>query len=292
MALTGTTGTGLDSVIGWIAQDYGLQMSISGASIRQGAAAADGMNFLIVEAVTRLGLANDGQITTSDVYSINSYLRANHLAQFTALHGNDGGGIETGFHAVQGDGSVSRMYGESAVDTVLDDIYHIAFRIVDGHFVNEDGNWGGDVGDVANWLNTLLAPELAAGTLANGRADPLVHGTTGTGLDQLIDIIVSDPGLNRNLSHKQINDGADFAKLAAEKSSDTASATPEDTPPAAGRAAPAAEREHKLVVIDPGPAMNGIASGNTVMSCSRTAAARSSADAEPVRRLKAFQADT
>ena len=42
------------------------------------------------------------------------------------------------------------------------------------------------------------------------------------------------------------------AQLAAESASDTASATPEDTPPAAGSAAPAAEREHKLVVIDPG----------------------------------------
>lgn len=89
MGITGSTGTALDRTIGIITSDYGLSFRVSGAALREGAAAADGMNGLIVDAIKKQGLANDGEITTSDVYSINTYLRANALAKFTSYHGND-----------------------------------------------------------------------------------------------------------------------------------------------------------------------------------------------------------
>ncbi len=208
MGIAGTTGTALDRTIGLIANDYGLNVRVSGAGIREGAAAADGMNGLIVDAIRKQGLANDGNITTSDVYSINTYLRATALAKFTSFHGNDENGIETGFHTVQGDGSITRLFDQNGVDTVLDGIYHIAFAIRDDRFLNEDGNANACVSDVAHWLNALLAPDLSAGTLANSAANPRFRGTTGTGLDSLVDIIVNDAGLNDRLSQSQINAGA------------------------------------------------------------------------------------
>ncbi|MFX8660951.1 hypothetical protein ABTM16_20130, partial [Acinetobacter baumannii] len=52
---------------------------------------------------------------------------------------------------------------------------------------------------------------LAAGTLVNKAADPQVHGTTGTGLDGLIERIVDDEGLNHEISQQQINTGASAA---------------------------------------------------------------------------------
>jgi len=211
MGIAGTTGTALDRTISLIANDYGLNVNVSGAGIREGAAAADGMNGLIVAAIKAKGLANDGQITTSDVYTINSYLRANSLAKFTSFHGNDENGVETGFHKVQGDGSITRLFDQNGVDTVLDGIYHVAFAIRDGRFLNEDGNANACVGDVAQWLNALLAPDLAAGTLVNKSANPKFVGTTGTGLDTLIANIVTDPGLNNRLSQSQINTGASSA---------------------------------------------------------------------------------
>ncbi|MDF8333659.1 LamG-like jellyroll fold domain-containing protein [Novosphingobium cyanobacteriorum] len=208
MAITGSTGTGLDLAIGLVVNDYGLNARISGAQIREAAAAADGMNILIVEGIRKLGLANDGEITTSDTYALANYLRTNYLPQFIALHGNDEADLETGFHKAQGDGGVTRLFGEAAVDTVLDDIYHIAFKIVGDRFLNEDGDLNAPVSEVATWLNSLLKADLAKGTLANAKIDPYVHGTTGTGLDTLVERIVDDAGLNHEIALQQINDGA------------------------------------------------------------------------------------
>jgi len=211
MALKGSTGTGLDQAIAYITHDYGLNMRISGAQIREGAAAADGMNILIVEGIRNLGLANDGNISTADTYALANYLRTNYLPQFIALHGNDEDDLETGYHKVQNDGAVTRLFGENAMDTVFDDIYHIGFKIVGDRFLNEDGDLNAPVSLVATWLDTLLKDDFAKGTLVNAKVDPYVHGSTGTGLDTLTERIVDDQGLNHELSLQQINDGATAA---------------------------------------------------------------------------------
>lgn len=211
MGIIGTTGTGLDRAIDLIAGDYGLNMGTSAAAIREGAAAADAMNGMIVSAIKTLGLANDGEITVSDIYSLNSYLRSNAAGKFTTLYGTDKNGVETGFQRVSGDGAVTRLFGEAGVDRVLEGIYDIAFEIKDGHLTAPNNYWGPGVDDVAHWLNTLLAPELAAGTLKNSKADPQAHGTTGTGLDLIAERLLDDIGLNHRISQKQINDAAKAA---------------------------------------------------------------------------------
>ncbi len=204
----GTTGTGLDSAIEPIGSDGGLTHRISGAALTEGMAAADGINGLIVRAIKATGVANDGTLTASDLYNVSAWIRNNHLAAFTALHGDDEGNVETGFHQVQGDGADARLFGQNAVDTVLDGMYHIGFAIKNGRFVNEDGNANARVEDVAFWLSAFLQDDLAAGRLANAAVDPQLHGTTGTGLDALVETIVDDPGLNDEISHAQINAGA------------------------------------------------------------------------------------
>lgn len=211
MGIMGTTGTGLDRAITLIADDYGLNMGSSAAAIREGAAAADGMNGLIVSAIKTLGLANDGDISVSDIYSLNSYLRSNSFTKFTALYGTSTNGVETGFQRVSGEGAVTRLFDEAGVDRVLDGIYELAFEIKDDHLTSPRNFWGPGVDDVAHWLDSLLAPELAAGTLKNSKADPQAHGTTGTGLDLLIERLVDDIGLNHRISQKEINDAAKAA---------------------------------------------------------------------------------
>mgnify|MGYP000361340576 CR=1 FL=1 len=37
--------------------------------------------------------------------------------------------VETGFHLIQGDHGASYLLGDSAIDTVMDGIYHIGFDI-------------------------------------------------------------------------------------------------------------------------------------------------------------------
>lgn len=211
MGIIGTTGTGLDRAIDLIASDYGLNMGTSGAAIRDGAAAADAMNGMIVSAIRTLGLANDGEITVSDIYSLNSYLRSNNLGKFTTLYGTDKNGVESGFQRVMWDGAVTRLFGEAGVDRVLNGIYELAFEIKDGHLTSPNNFWGPGVDDVAHWLDTLLAPELAAGTLKNSKADPQAHGTTGTGLDTIIERLLDDVGLNHRISQSQINEAAKSA---------------------------------------------------------------------------------
>lgn len=211
MKITGTTGTGLDRLVSLIGADYGLNALIGGAAIREGAASADGMDRLIINGIRALGLANDGVITTADVYALNGYLRSTAWQQFVSLHGDDAGGSESGFHKVKGDGGVTRLFGENAIDTVMDGLYHIAFPIQNGRFLNEDGNANASVSDVATWLNALLAPDLSAGTLANAKANPFVKGSTGTGLDAVVSLITADQGLAHAIPLSQINAGATAA---------------------------------------------------------------------------------
>ncbi|TWT47573.1 LamG-like jellyroll fold domain-containing protein [Botrimarina hoheduenensis] len=163
----GTTGTGLDAVVDTIVLDPGLRASISPEEIADGARAADGMNALILEAIRATDVAFDGHFDRWDLYDVNHYLRREHLAEWTDLHGDDEAGVETGFHLVQGDGALTRWFGDdNAVNTVADGLYHLGFEIRGERLVNEDGNANASLDDVAFWLNELLADDLLAGTLA------------------------------------------------------------------------------------------------------------------------------
>ncbi|MFX8059757.1 hypothetical protein ABTK63_20805, partial [Acinetobacter baumannii] len=75
---------------------------------------------IIVEAIRATGVANDGNVTAQDLVDVNHWIRANKLAQWTALHGDDEGGVEIGFHNVQGDGGRGYFDGQRTVDTVAD----------------------------------------------------------------------------------------------------------------------------------------------------------------------------
>ncbi|MCP5035814.1 MAG: hypothetical protein GY939_28785, partial [Actinomycetia bacterium] len=166
--------------------------------------AADELNGLIVEAIQATGTANDGEFTASDMHDVNAYLQANHQTRWTLLHGDDEEKEETGFHLVQNDGAITRLYGDNAVNTVADGLYHIGFDIYKDRFLNEDGNANARLESTAYWLNELLAEQLGDGSLANGQVDPEVEGSTGTGLDQIIDMINADTELSRRISNEDI----------------------------------------------------------------------------------------
>ncbi len=186
------TGTRLDLIVDAIIADGGLAMNLDDPQIFAGADAANALNHLIVEAISATGALADNWITNDELVAMNAYLRVNHAAQWAALHGDDEGDVETGFHNVQGDGANTPVFGRNLVDTVADGIYHIGFPIENGRFLNEDGDPNARVSTVASWLNFLLADQ----------------STTGTGLDQIVDIIKSDPGLVAWTSARDINTGA------------------------------------------------------------------------------------
>ncbi|MEO0822826.1 MAG: hypothetical protein AAF074_20665, partial [Pseudomonadota bacterium] len=205
----GATGTGLDRAGEIIANDIGLERKISNADIAAGIEASNTINVLILDAIEALGLANNGEINAADLRDINEYIRADaaRYQTFFDAHGNDEGNVETGFHRVQNDGAESRLFGENAVDTVLDGLYHIGFEIDGGNLTNEDGNKNAQVTDAAAWLDALLT-EADFAALANASVTAYVAADTGTGLDLLVEIINDDPRLERQISTSQIAEGA------------------------------------------------------------------------------------
>ncbi|MEY8880945.1 LamG-like jellyroll fold domain-containing protein [Donghicola sp. XS_ASV15] len=211
--LTGTTGTGLDLLVGGIGTDLGLQERITLAEINDGAAAANGMNQIIVESIQALGYANDGTLLESEVRGLAEYIKANYVngndGIWLTLHGDDENNEETGFHLVQNDGARTRLFNENLVNTVADGIYHLGFGYnASGRLINEDGNSNQTIADVTDWLNTLLADDMT--NLMNADVT-VVSGTTGTGLDQWVDLIPADIGLNQKISVTEITTGAQYA---------------------------------------------------------------------------------
>lgn len=206
----GTTGTGLDKLVEIINRDQGLEQRISHDDQMGGAEAANALNALIIDGIKATGVANDGTISAGDIYLLTDYIQSDEARyqRFVELHGDDENGVETGFHLVQNDGAYTRLFARNAVDTIADGIYHIGFGMANGRLINEDGNANARIEEVADWLNTLLSDDLEAGDLANDSVDPLVTGDTGTGLDQIADIINADSELNRRISTADIMGGA------------------------------------------------------------------------------------
>ena len=195
--VTGTTGTGFDQLVDVVFSDTSLAGSNTAPDLLAGAAAADGMNRIILQAATATGAGADGQFTAAEVVAMNSWIRSNKLSEWLALHGDDEGDAETGFHLVQNDGAQLQYRGNNLVDTVADSLYHMGFEIQNGQFVNEDGDANATVTQVAAWLTQFYTD----------------HSTTGTGLDRITNAIMADAGLAAKISDSDIADGADQADL-------------------------------------------------------------------------------
>ena len=193
--VAGTTGTGLDQFVEFIFADNGLAGATDGRDIKGGAAAANSMNQIILEAASATGAAADGKFTVDEVVAMNQYIRANRLAEWTALHGDDENGSETGFHLVQNDGATGKYRGDNLADTVADGVYHLGFEIRDGRFLNEDGDANASVQQVAEWLTQFYTD----------------HSTTNSGLDRITNLIMADAGLDAKIPDADIAGGADAA---------------------------------------------------------------------------------
>ncbi|MEB3317570.1 MAG: calcium-binding protein [Cyanobacteriota bacterium] len=151
-----TTGSGLDRIVDTARWDAGLATCTPAAQIRGGLAAANQLNELILKAVNATQVNQDGWISRGDLHQLSQWIQTNQYDDFLADHGNDEGGVETGFHLIQGDHGNVQAMGNALIDTVADGIYHIGFAIKGDHFLNEDGNQNAALGDVSSWLNYYL----------------------------------------------------------------------------------------------------------------------------------------
>ena len=190
-----TTDTGLDRITDTVMADCGLDYRVSDSEIAEAADAANAMNAILKEAIAYTNAAADGAITVDDIRNINSYIRENYLETWADLHGDDESYEETGYHLVQNDGANTKMFGKNFVNTVADGIYHLGFEIDGDYILNEDGDKNAKLTDLADWINYLYVDQ----------------ATTGTGLDELVQVIKSDTGLSRYTSADDINEGAEAA---------------------------------------------------------------------------------
>ena len=150
---SGTTGTGLDQVIGWIARDPGLAGNTEASAIAEGIQAANGLNQLIINGLQATGSYNDVMLDSDDIRRLNTWLLGSTALKntFDILHGDDANGVATGFHTIQNDGGNQKFRGLNLIDTVLDGIYHFGFSInANNQFLNEDGNANAAIADVAS----------------------------------------------------------------------------------------------------------------------------------------------
>ena len=143
-----------------LAADPGLQAKVKPRDLRDGLAAADALNRILLLMIEATGVNDDGLISPEDMQAISDALwlpeNAQPWREFWLAHGNDSGAAETGYHLLQNDGGTLLFRGRNFVDTVADGIYHFGFQIRDGRYYNEDGNDNEAIADAAGWLNWFL----------------------------------------------------------------------------------------------------------------------------------------
>ena len=198
---TGSSDSGLDQLLGWVASDGGLAGANDASAIAAGLAAVDGLNRLLIDGLRAIGVLEKAVLDVADVVALNAWVRdpshPERLALFSTLHGDDNNAVESGFHTIQGNGGSRKFDGLALIDTVLDGLYHFGFALNgDGsRFTNEDGADNAALSDVARWLTTLKT-DLA---------------TSNTGLDRIVETIVADPGLQATIPWPDLQGGASAA---------------------------------------------------------------------------------
>lgn len=215
-----TGGTGLDQIVTLVNTDPGLKKRLTikdptkrilQSDIDTGAKAADDMNKIIIEKIKERGLANDGRINTADARDLNDAIYKSYATQWKALHGDDANGVETGYHLVQNDGATTKWFNKNAVDKVADGIYHLGFESSrKNRLLNEDGNDNATYKNVGEWLTSLLQKDLANGSLKNPSVIDMT-GTTNSGLDRIVKIVLEEERLNTKISTSEIRTGAKAA---------------------------------------------------------------------------------
>lgn len=184
-----TTNSGLDHVTDNILADKWMYRKVSDADRYEGAEAADAMNKLILEAVEATGAAKDGAIDVADVQAINAYIQENHAQAYAALYGtSESRSDETGFQNLTAEGGRRQMFGERMIDKSFDTLYNVGRE-------NLGGKDEASVQKMADMLNYFVVDQ----------------GTTGTGLDELVQILKTDRGLAYTNDAATINEGATAA---------------------------------------------------------------------------------
>ncbi len=154
-------------------------------------ASAEAMNLLIKEAIIARGLANDGDISIADAREINDYLVENYAKRWYELRGqkDDDNSIGYGWAESKSKWSNTVALNSNAV-RVWGNIYKLGFRAYDkNRLTNYAGDKSTSFKSAGYYLSEVMKDDVATGELNNPDYQE-VHGTTNTGLDQIINVIL------------------------------------------------------------------------------------------------------
>lgn len=233
LVVEGTTGTGLDVIADVFQSAPGLIANVSRTDIATAVRAADALNYMYLDGIKALGLGKDGEIDKRDVVDLDKWIH-NNPGRFATFKD-----LEKDVRKVIDKGATLATLDE-VFDGVHPHIGHIVNHGIKGVYQIGNGtdskgnilyNYKGelDVGTrvAGEWFDQLLSAADKAGwnKPAAGQDNPdtgqggssgsgVIEGTPGTGLDQLVDIIRTDPGLSARAAQGDIISPEDIAEVA------------------------------------------------------------------------------
>ena len=195
--------TGLAQIQEVISNDTYLNAKLSAEDIEKAQVATARMNELIFEAVTVNGLANDGVISIADTMEINLYLVEKYSDEWATLRAD--------YKVIERRGRITAL-NTNALRNVWGKIYNLGFESTNNgkNTTNIDGNRGSSFTTVGYLLGSVMKSDAQGGTLNNADFQEVV-GTTGTKLDMMINVILTDRGLLRKVPTSDLRAGAKAA---------------------------------------------------------------------------------
>jgi hypothetical protein len=199
--------TGLAQILDVLDSDEKLQKRLLPENIAIAKSSAVEMNKLIKEAIIARGLANDGDISKADAREINDYLVQNYKRRWYQLRGVKNDEKSSGYGWAESKCSETLALNTNAV-RLWGNIYNLGFRAYDkNRLTNYNGDKSTSFDSAGYYLHEVMKEDVASGALYN-RDYVEVNGTTGTGLDSIIDVILRDEGLIRRVSTGDMREGA------------------------------------------------------------------------------------
>ncbi|CAA6813157.1 MAG: Hemolysin-type calcium binding protein [uncultured Sulfurovum sp.] len=197
--------SGIGQIQEIISNDRRINSRVNTDNITLARDATTAMNNLIKEAIVAKGLANDGVVSISDTKEINLYLVENHSDKWAELR--------AAYALIENrrDSHIIAM-NANAIRNVWGQIYNLGFAGTNKnrHLTSANGRRASSFTTVGYHLGLVLKNDILSAQLNNPEYQEVV-GTTGTGLDMFIDVMLSDTGLLRKVPTSDLRAGAQAA---------------------------------------------------------------------------------
>jgi len=193
--------TGLEQIHEVISNDRIVNSKVLVENIQKAEKASTQMNAFIKEAIKVNALANDGFISISDTLEINSYLVEKYSDTWNTLRED--------YKLIEAITEVT-ILNTNAIRNVWGQIYNLGFEATNNNrnTTDIDGKRKSSFETVGYYLGAIIQSNIDSGEL-NNETYQEVNGTTGTKLDMIVNVILTDRGLLRKVPTSDLRAGAD-----------------------------------------------------------------------------------